>query len=110
MISRRAMLAAGPLGLAACRGVEAAYFGRTDPPQRQRLVAVLDVEPGSLDPATSAELIEERVIYPFDNMLLRYPLKHRRRQATDRAAVWGRPKCSRSWVPPVRGYKGRKIS
>src|SRR5215472_16746490 len=63
MIPRRNLIAAAPLALAACRTADSAYFGKTDPPPRQRLVAVLGVEPGSLDPATSVELLEERVIY-----------------------------------------------
>jgi ABC-type oligopeptide transport system substrate-binding subunit len=75
MIPRRTLLAGAPLALVACRTAESAYFGRTDPPQRQRLVAVLGVEPGSLDPATSAELIEERVIYAlFEGLTTLHPL------------------------------------
>jgi ABC-type oligopeptide transport system substrate-binding subunit len=62
-ISRRMLLSAGPLALTACRKAEGAYFGKTDPPDRQRLVAVLGVEPGSLDPATSLNLLEDCVIH-----------------------------------------------
>ena len=64
MIPRRAFLASGPLALTACRATEGAYFGRTNPPDGQRLVAVLGVEPGSLDPATSAEPIEDSSSLP----------------------------------------------
>jgi ABC-type oligopeptide transport system substrate-binding subunit len=72
--TRRTLLATGPLALTACRAAEGAYFGKTDPPNRQRLVAVLGVEPGSLDPATSAELIEERVIYAlFEGLTTLHP-------------------------------------
>lgn len=74
MIPRRTFLAAGPLALAACRAAEGAYFGKTDPPKRQRLVAVLGVEPGSLDPATSGELIEQRVVYAlFEGLTTLHP-------------------------------------
>src|SRR5215831_3035164 len=75
MIARRTLIAAAPLALAGCRNTEGAYFGKTDPPRRQRLVAVLGVEPGSLDPATSAELIEERVIYAlFEGLTTPHPV------------------------------------
>src|SRR5688500_1213740 len=74
MISRRSMLAAAPLALAGCRMVEGAYFGRTDPPKEQRLVAVLGVDPGSLDPAISADLAEDRVIYAlFEGLTTLHP-------------------------------------
>jgi ABC-type oligopeptide transport system substrate-binding subunit len=74
MIPRRTFLAGGPLALSACRAADGAYFGKTDPPDRQRLVAVLGVEPGSLDPATSAELIEDRVIYAlFEGLTTLHP-------------------------------------
>ena len=73
-ILRRTLLAAGPLALAGCRAAEGAYFGKTDPPNRQTLVAVLGVEPGALDPATSAELIEQRVIYAlFEGLTTLHP-------------------------------------
>src|SRR5215472_1172827 len=74
MIPRRMLLTGAPLALAACGTSESAYFGRTDPPRGQRLVAVLGVEPGSLDPATSTELIEERVIYAlFEGLTTLHP-------------------------------------
>ncbi|HYZ82914.1 MAG TPA: peptide ABC transporter substrate-binding protein [Bryobacteraceae bacterium] len=74
LISRRSVLG-GPLALAGCGVAASPYFGKTDPPQQQKLVVVLGVEPGSLDPATSAELIEERVIYAlFEGLTTLHPL------------------------------------
>src|SRR4051812_40714283 len=71
---RRTLLAAGPLALAGCRAAEGAYFGRTEPPKNQRLVAVLGAEPGSLDPATSTDLVEDRVIYAlFEGLTTLHP-------------------------------------
>src|SRR5678815_43495 len=49
-ISRRTLLTAGPLALAACETANGAYFGKTDPPSSQRLVYLIS-EPGALDPA-----------------------------------------------------------
>src|ERR1041385_7309395 len=49
-ISRRTLLAGGPLAFAACESANGAYFGRTDPPSSQRLVYLIN-EPDSLDPA-----------------------------------------------------------
>lgn len=73
-IPRRTLLTAGPLALAGCRAAEGAYFGKTDPPNRQKLVAVLGVEPGSLDPATSGELTEQSVIYAlFEGLTTLHP-------------------------------------
>jgi ABC-type oligopeptide transport system substrate-binding subunit len=57
-VSRRNLLACAPLALGACAHAEQAYFGKTDPPRSQRLVYVLDQEPGSLDPALG---FDERV-------------------------------------------------
>ena len=74
MMSRRALLAAAPLALGGCRVAEGAYFGRTDPPKEQRLIAVLGVEPGSLDPAISTDLSEDRVIYAlFEGLTTLHP-------------------------------------
>src|SRR5689334_11325799 len=68
------MLAAAPLIGASCRRSDSPYFGKTDPPQRQRLVAVLGVEPGSLDPHLSSELLEDRVIYAlFEGLTTLHP-------------------------------------
>jgi hypothetical protein len=73
-ISRRTLLAAASLVLAGCHEAEGAYFGKTDPPDRQKLVAILGVEPGSLDPATSGELIEQRAVYAlFEGLTTLYP-------------------------------------
>ena len=38
MIPRRTMITAGPLALAARGRAEVAYFGKTDPPQRELFV------------------------------------------------------------------------
>jgi ABC-type oligopeptide transport system substrate-binding subunit len=51
-ISRRGLLAA-PLGLAGCASANP-YFGRTLPPDKQRLVHSNGEEPNSLDPALAA--------------------------------------------------------
>ena len=71
---RRTLLAAGPLVLAGCRAGEGVYFGKTEPPKRQRLVVLLGAEPGSLDPATSTDLVEDRVIYAlFEGLTTLHP-------------------------------------
>ena len=51
MISRRKVLSAGPLALAACGKHETAYFGKARRSSRQRLVFLNRSEPASLDPA-----------------------------------------------------------
>ena len=61
-MSRRALLAAAPLALTACGKAEAAYFGKTDPPESQRLVYLIGTEPGTLDPAKSVDLWEGPII------------------------------------------------
>jgi oligopeptide transport system substrate-binding protein len=72
---RRTLLAAGPLALAGCRTTEGAYFGKTEAPKSQRLVVLLAAEPGSLDPATSTILVEDRVIYAlFEGLTTLHPL------------------------------------
>ena len=58
LMSRRALLAAGPLALGACAKGDQGYFGRTDPPGTQRIVYLLEFEPTTLDPAQSAERME----------------------------------------------------
>ena len=68
------MLAAGPLALAAAGRLKEPTSVRRTSPIGQRLVAVLGVEPGTLDPATSVELIEERVIYAlFEGLTTLHP-------------------------------------
>ena len=56
--SRRSLIAAAPLGIAACSRTEEPYFGNTEPPQTQQLVVVLDMEPGTLDPAQALNRLE----------------------------------------------------
>src|SRR5215204_2014778 len=51
MISRRTLLAAGPLGVASC-GRREPYFGKVTPPPTQTLIYEIEAEPSSLDPAT----------------------------------------------------------
>ena len=53
-LSRRSVLAS-PLALAACREVEAAYFGRTDAPRTEQLIYLIGAEPATIDPAKSAD-------------------------------------------------------
>src|SRR5690349_22568757 len=62
-MTRRSILAAGPLALAACRRAEAEYFGRTEPPAAQRLVYLIGAEPATLDPAKSTDLWEGYVVH-----------------------------------------------
>ena len=52
-MTRRSLLAAGPLALATCGRVDGEYFGRTEAPGGERFVYVIGVEPPSLDPAKS---------------------------------------------------------
>ena len=50
-ISRRNFLAGGSsIALGACARADQGYLGNTDPPRTQRLVYLIDQEPGSLDP------------------------------------------------------------
>ena len=67
-IRRRALLAAGPLALAACSRAEEAYFGNTKPPLTQRAVTTLDNEPPSLDPALSSGLIDSLILSMFEGL------------------------------------------
>ena len=63
----RTLLAAAPLLLIQCRAAEEPYFGRTDPPNRQKPNAVLRVKLGAPDPTRSGELTEPRVVYALFN-------------------------------------------
>ncbi len=72
-IPRRALIAAGPLALAACSRAEEAYFGRTEPPQTQRLVCLLESEPSTLDPAQSAERMEDVILSLFEGLTTLHP-------------------------------------
>ena len=51
-MTRRSLFTASPLMLASCASRDA-YFGRTQPPQRQRLVFHIGAEPETLDPVMS---------------------------------------------------------
>jgi ABC-type oligopeptide transport system substrate-binding subunit len=68
MIPRRALLAAGPLALAGCGRAEEDYFGKTDPPQTQRLVHLLEFEPTTLDLALSSERMEDVMLSLFEGL------------------------------------------
>jgi oligopeptide transport system substrate-binding protein len=68
MIPRRTLIAAGPLALTACGRAEEAYFGKTHPPQQQRLVHLLEFEPSTLDPALSSERMEELMLSIFEGL------------------------------------------
>jgi ABC-type oligopeptide transport system substrate-binding subunit len=71
-ISRRNLLAAGgSLCLGACARAEQGYFGKTDPPRTQRLVYLLDHEPGSLDPALGFE--EPLTLSLFEGLTVLHP-------------------------------------
>src|SRR5689334_4204155 len=61
-ITRRALLSAGPLALAACETARGAYFGKTAPPSIQRLVYEIGGEPESLDPHQSIAGTETYII------------------------------------------------
>jgi ABC-type oligopeptide transport system substrate-binding subunit len=67
-ISRRGVLAAGPLALAACGRAQESYFGKTDPPRTQRLVYLLDAEPRSLDPVQANERQDEVILSLFEGL------------------------------------------
>lgn len=62
MIPRRTLVTAGPLTLASCVTGHAAYFGKTTPPSRQRLVYEIGGEPESLDPHLSIAGTETYII------------------------------------------------
>ena len=61
-ISRRGLLGAGPLLLAACGRASGGYFGNTTLPRSRTLVHTLPVEPETLDPALSTGSSEFWVI------------------------------------------------
>ena len=63
LVPIRTPLATVPLVPIERRAADEAYFGKTDSPYRQTLIAALGVELGAPDPTTSAELIEPRVVY-----------------------------------------------
>ena len=73
-IPRRAFLAACPLALAACGGSEETYFGNTEPPRTQRLVYLLESEPGSLDPALAVGREDFLVLSLFEGLTSLNPL------------------------------------
>ncbi len=73
-IPRRALLAAGPLALAACSQAEEAYFGRTEPPKAQRLTYVIGAQPATLDPAKSTDRWESYIIHAmFEGLTSLHP-------------------------------------
>ena len=61
-LSRRSLLGAGPLLLAACGRASGGYFGNTTLPRSRTLVHTLPVEPETLDPALSTGSSEFWVI------------------------------------------------
>ena len=67
-VSRRSLVAAGPLALAACGRAEETYFGRTDPPQTKRLVYLFEAEPDSLDPALVTGRIDQLILSLFEGL------------------------------------------
>src|SRR5215475_12744030 len=73
-ISRRKLLTAGPLALAACKQAEG-YFGRTEPPHSERLVYLIQSEPATLDPAKSADLFELYIVHSlFEGLTTIHPI------------------------------------
>ena len=58
MISRRQLLAGGPLALAGCSRPDEPYFGNTQPPRTQSLTMVLEGEPESIDPAVPEGMLD----------------------------------------------------
>ena len=73
-ISRRKLLTAGPMALAACRPAQG-YFGRTAPPDSQRLVYLIGAEPATLDPAKSADLWELYIVHAlFEGLTTSHPV------------------------------------
>src|SRR5262249_14936204 len=72
-LSRRTMLAAGPLGLASCASGRD-YFGKADTPRAQRLMCQLSAEPDTLDPALSQAGSEEFILPSlFEGLLTLHP-------------------------------------
>src|SRR5216684_2981884 len=73
MIPRRALLTAGPLALAACaNGGE--YFGRAEPPHRQRLAFQISADPDTLDPAKTQNGSEEFILPSlFEGLVTLHP-------------------------------------
>src|SRR4051812_28822335 len=72
---RRTLLTAGPLRLAACRTDEAAYFGKTEPPNKQRLVYLIGAEPATLDRAKSVDLWDLYIVHAlFDGLTTLHPM------------------------------------
>ena len=73
MIPRRTLFAAGPLALAACaNGGE--YFGRAEPPRRQRLVFQISADPETLDPAKTQNGSEEFILPSlFEGLVTLHP-------------------------------------
>ena len=75
MIARRTLLTGAPLSFAGCRAAEGAYFGRTEPPQRQRLVCLLGAEPATLDPTLSLDRWESYIIHAlFEGLTTVHPM------------------------------------
>ena len=73
-MSRRTLLTAGPLTLAACERARGAYFGKCKPPSTQRLVYEIGGEPESLDPHQSLAGTETYVIASmFEGLVTWHP-------------------------------------
>jgi len=73
-ISRRRVLTAAPLALAACRQAQG-YFGRTEPPESDRLVYLIGAEPATLDPAKSTDLWELYIVHAlFEGLTTIHPV------------------------------------
>ena len=73
-ISRRQLLTAGPLALAACTQAQG-YFGSTELPNNERLVYLIGAEPATLDPTKSADLWELYIIHAlFEGLTTFHPM------------------------------------
>jgi oligopeptide transport system substrate-binding protein len=73
-LTRRSLIAAAPLGIAACGRAEEPYFGNTEPPQTQQLVVVLDMEPGTLDPAQALNRLDTLMLSLFEGLTSAHPV------------------------------------
>ena len=77
MISRPALLTGGPLALAARVRIEGSYFGRTPPPNSQKLFYLIGAEPTSLHPASGEPMAGLATCYKLspDGGLLTAPTR-----------------------------------
>ena len=74
MISRRQLLAGGPLALAGCSRPDEPYFGNTQPPRTQSVTMVLEGEPESIDPAVPEGMLDPLILSLFEGLTSLHPI------------------------------------